>query len=96
MTYEDFRRHLGRAGLTVREFAGLLGLNPNTVTNYSEKGEVPAHFAAVVSLVATMADHEVDFRAPLEALNLGVGKRKQRKGEFRGTRQLDLLGSTRE
>lgn len=43
MTYDEFRRQLGKAGVTAREFAELLSLNPNSITNYARQGEVPSH-----------------------------------------------------
>lgn len=62
MTYVEFQRQLGKAGLTLREFADLMGMNRNSVTNYSKKGEVPSHLAVIASLMGEMAEHQLDFR----------------------------------
>lgn len=62
MTYVEFQRQLGKAGLTLREFADLMGMNRNSVTNYSKKGEVPSHLAVIALLMGEMAEHQLDFR----------------------------------
>lgn len=48
MTYDEFKRQLGKAGLTAREFAYLIRLNPNSITNYARKGNVSSHLAIIV------------------------------------------------
>lgn len=65
MTYTEFRRLLGKAGLTAKEFAGLLSLHPNSITNYSSQGEVPLHFAVIVTLMSDMAEQGLDFRSSI-------------------------------
>lgn len=65
MTYTEFKRQLGKAGLTVRAFAALLGQTPNSITNYAAKGQVPTHLAIIATLMATMADAGMDFRKEL-------------------------------
>jgi len=70
MTYKEFRRLLGKAGLTAKEFAHLLSLNPNSITNYSSLGEVPLHFAIIVSLMGEMADQRLDFREVIAGITI--------------------------
>ena len=65
MTYTEFKRQLGKAGLTVRAFAALMGQTPNSITNYASKGEVPTHLAIIAVLMAEMADAGMDFQAAL-------------------------------
>lgn len=92
MTYDEFRRHLGKAGLTARRFADLLGLNPNSVTNYAERGVVPRHFAALVVLMGEMAEHQLDFEESLKAHCACAGRtRTKRRAKFAGERQMDLI-----
>lgn len=38
MTYDAFVTELARAGLTIREFASLLGMRPNSITNNRQRG----------------------------------------------------------
>ena len=93
MTYEEFRRQLGKAGLTLKQFASLVKLNCNSVANYAAHGEVPAHWAIVVVLMGEMAERKIDFKSLLEAIDISPKKVRGNaaKGKFGGSRQLDLL-----
>lgn len=70
MTYDEFQRQLGKAGLTLREFAGLLRMNPNSITNLSNKGNVPKHLATISALMGEMAEHRIDFRGVLAKIEI--------------------------
>ncbi|MCA8199188.1 XRE family transcriptional regulator [Burkholderia vietnamiensis] len=76
MTYDEFRRQLGKAGVTVKEFATLVRLNPNSVTNYARAGTVPPHFAVMAILMGEMAENHVDFRGALLSADLGTERRR--------------------
>lgn len=78
MDYQEFRRQLGKAGLTGREFARLLEVHPNTITNYKATGRVPYHMALIAGLVADMAERRIDFRATIESIReLSTRKSKE-------------------
>lgn len=62
MPYQDFLAELGKAGLTVRAFADLIGMNRNSVSNYAIKGEVPRHLAVIAMLLVAMCASNVDYR----------------------------------
>lgn len=66
MPYEEFQRLIGKAGLSIKEFAALLDMNPNSITNYKKVGKVPIHIAILVSLLSTMKDDGKDFYPILE------------------------------
>jgi transcriptional regulator with XRE-family HTH domain len=68
MTYSEFRRQLRRTGTSVREFADLLQMNRNSVSNYASSGTVPTHLAVIAALIAEMAEHGVDFRQAFNAV----------------------------
>ncbi|WP_245888753.1 helix-turn-helix domain-containing protein [Halomonas denitrificans] len=70
MTYQEFQRQLGKAGLTVKEFSELVGMTPNAVTNYARKPSVPSHLAVIAKLMGEMAEHQVDFRRALADLDI--------------------------
>lgn len=70
MTYEEFRRQLGRAGLSARQFAELLQMNPNSVSNYASTGAIPAHLAVIAALMADLAEHDIDFRKTVSAIEV--------------------------
>jgi transcriptional regulator with XRE-family HTH domain len=61
MPYTEFQRLIGKAGLSTKEFAELLGIKPNSITNYSKQGVVPTHIAVIVALISTMKDEGLDF-----------------------------------
>jgi hypothetical protein len=92
MTYEEFLRQLGKAGLTVRTFAELIGMNRNSVSNYARRGEVPAHLAVIAALMGEMREHSLDFRAVLERIAFEPKRPRggAKRGRFGGDRQNDL------
>ena len=80
MTYADFLVELERAGLTVREFAALVQMHPNSVSNYARKGEIPAHLAVIAALLGELHRHGVDHQPVFGRLNLS-GKRPRGRAE---------------
>ena len=61
MPYTEFQRLVGKAGLSIKDFAALLDMKPNSITNYSKQGVVPTHIAVIVALISTMKDEGLDF-----------------------------------
>lgn len=61
MPYTEFQRLIGKAGLSIKEFAALLDMKPNSITNYSKQGVVPTHIAVIVALISTMKDEGLYF-----------------------------------
>ncbi|MCK9259718.1 MAG: XRE family transcriptional regulator [Azoarcus sp.] len=92
MTYNDFLAELGKAGLSVRAFAELIGMNPNSVSNYAGIGEVPCHLAFIAALLAEMNVHGIDFQPALG--RIGASRKKPRGraklGRFGGGKQEQL------
>lgn len=94
MPYAEFLAELERAALSVRSFAELIGMNPNSITNYAGRGEVPQHIALVAVLVAEMATSGGDYRTAIAKVAPTKKPRGgTRRGHFGGDRQasLDLL-----
>lgn len=60
MLYAEFRRHLGKAGMTINHFAAYLGVRPASVSNYSKYGEVPRNYAIIAILLGDTADRGVN------------------------------------
>jgi len=88
MTYDEFKRHVGKAGLTIREFADLLKLNPGSISNYAKTGEIPSHLAIIIVLVAEMAERKINYREVLSKADITPKKtRGAGKGKFGGDRQ---------
>lgn len=92
MTYDEFRRQLGKAGLTVKGFAELIKQTPNSITNHATQGEVPPHLAIIASLMGDMAESGLDFRATLARIHFDACKPRGKavKGKFGGSKQIDL------
>lgn len=92
MTYDDFLAELGKAGLSVRAFADLIGMNPNSVSNYASTGDVPRHLAVIAALLAEINVHGIDFRPAVE--RVGANRKKPRgrakPGRFGGDKQEQL------
>lgn len=92
MTYDEFQRQLGKAGLTICEFAALVRMNRKSVTNCAQRCEVPSHLAVIATLMGEMAEHQVDFRQPLKRIYIEPKKPRggAAKGKFGGSRQEGL------
>lgn len=92
MTYEEFRRQLGKAGLTAKEFAELVKLNSNSITNYAKSGEVPSHLAVIAALLGEMAEHKIDFRDALSRIEIEPNKpRGAGIGKFGGSKDVTTV-----
>lgn len=92
MTYKEFYRQLGKAGLSIREFAELVKMNQNSVTNCAKRGEVPSHLAVISTLLGEMAERKIDFRAVLAGIEIAPKKPRGGAaiGRFGGSKQVDL------
>jgi len=95
MKYEEFRRQLGKAGLTVKGFAQLIHQTPNSITNYSSHGSVPAHLAIIAVLMGELAENGLDFRTAMRRIEIDSSKSRgsSRKGRFGGKKQQDIFRS---
>lgn len=89
MNYDDFIAELSKAGLSIRRFADLMNMQPNSISNNKKQGEVPDHLAIIASLLAEMSSHDIDFD-PVFA-RLEPGKKRPRgaskPGKFAGNPQ---------
>lgn len=81
MPYEEFQRLVGKAGLSIKEFAELLGMRPNSITNYNKIGYVPSHLAVIVSLISTMKEDGVDFYPIFERVKTYENARLESQSE---------------
>lgn len=74
MNYAEFRRQLGKAGISIKDFAALLRLQPTSISGYARSGKVPGHLAIIAALMAEMADSGLDYRMVVERLELEPNK----------------------
>lgn len=70
MDYNEFQRHIGKAGLKLQEFANLMRMSPTSLSNYRKQEEIPMHLAVIAVLLGEMADHGIDFRSALAAIKI--------------------------
>ncbi|WP_336810170.1 XRE family transcriptional regulator [Bosea sp. MMO-172] len=89
MKYDDFIAELNKAGLTVRRFAELMGMKPNSVSNNKKSGEIPVHLAVIASLLAEMTSRNIDYAPIFEKLEPARKKPRgaARAGKFAGDPQ---------
>lgn len=92
MLYADFLEELGKAGLSVRAFAELIGMNPNSISNYARTGELPTHLAFIAVLVVGISEMGGDYRSIMSKVELAPKKPRggARRGHFGGDRQTNL------
>ena len=93
MTYGEFLRQLGKAGLTVREFAKLIRMNRVSISNNAKKGQVPSHLAVIACLMGEMAENGINYREALSRIDIEPRKARgvAAKGRFGGDRQEDMF-----
>lgn len=82
MTYTEFLAELDQAALSVREFAALLQMNPNSVSNYARSGEVPTHFAVIAALLAELRRNGINHQPVFSRLRIAA--KRSRGGAERG------------
>lgn len=89
MTYSDFLAELQRIGLSVRAFAELIGMNPNSLSNYASHGELPTHIALIAVLVVGIAEKGGDYRQIMSKVVLTPKKPRgsAKRGRFGGDPQ---------
>lgn len=76
MSYADFIAGLERIGLTVRAFAELIGMNPNSISNYARSDQLPSHLALIAVLVVAVSEMSGDYRNIIS--RVGVTPKKPR------------------
>jgi hypothetical protein len=92
MTYDEFQRQIGKAGLTIREFAELVKMNRVSLSNNRKKGDVPSHLAVIAVLLGEMAERKIDCREALSKIDIIPKKPRGAgvSGKFGGDKQVDL------
>lgn len=89
MNYDEFQRHIGKAGLKLQEFASLMQMTPTALSNYRKKGEVPMHLAVIAVLLGEMADNGIDYRIALSKIVIAPKKPRGTRIDKQSDRKLD-------
>ncbi len=92
MSYSDFLAELQKVGLSVRAFAELVGMNPNSISNYARSGELPTHIALITVLVVGISEIGGDYRQIMSKVVLTPKKPRgnARQGRFGGDPQQNI------
>lgn len=92
MNYADFIAELGRIGLTVRAFAELIGMNPNSISNYARSDQLPSHLALIAVLAVAVSEMGGDYRKVISRVCITPKKPRgrARRGQFGGDGQTSL------
>jgi hypothetical protein len=95
VTYEEFLRQLGKAGLTVKEFARLVRMNRVSISNNAKKKQVPSHLAVIACLMGEMAEQSINYREALSRIEIEPKKARgaAARGRFGGDRQTDMFAT---
>lgn len=54
MTYTELQIILLEMGLSIKDLATLLGMNPNSITNHKITGMIPLNLAITVALISCL------------------------------------------
>jgi transcriptional regulator with XRE-family HTH domain len=89
--YSAFLNELGRAGLNVRQFADLVGMNRNSVSNYAS-GNVPNHLALIAVLLGELHLRDIDYGPAVSRVAFTPRRPRggAKPGKFGGDRQKEL------
>ncbi len=60
MTYSEFQIELIKISLSIKDLASLLGMHPNSITNYKSKEVLPLNLAIVITLLAELKINGID------------------------------------
>jgi hypothetical protein len=58
--------------MTINEFAALINVRPNSISNYAKKNYVPEEYAVIAVLTGEASDRGIDFRATLTRFGIHV------------------------
>lgn len=60
MTYQELQIQLLKMNLTIKDLAKLIGMNPNSITNYKSKDLIPLNLAIILSLIISLKNNGID------------------------------------
>lgn len=89
MTYDDFKKNIKGANLTLREFADLIKANRNSITNLSSQESVPKNLYIISALLAELSYHNIDYKKVLGQMDIEPQKARVKNtfGEKKDTHE---------
>ena len=91
MDYREFKRNIGKAGISVKRFAELIRCHPASITNLSQKGKsekIPKNLAIIAVLIGEMKDNGLHFEELLANLDIEANQGRHENG-FNCNRKTD-------
>ena len=70
MKYDDFKKNIRGANLSMREFADLVKANRNSITNLSTKEKVPKNLYIISALLAELAYYKIDYKKIFQEMDI--------------------------
>ena len=59
MNYKELKMNIARAGLTLKEFAELIGMHPTSITNLKKRETIPSKIIIIVLLLVMLVESGV-------------------------------------
>lgn len=84
MKYDEFKNYVKQTTLSIKDFATLLGYEPESLSNLKKKEHIPNNLAVIVVLMAELHYHRIDFRQVLEKADIKSIAKIQRAKRFQG------------
>lgn len=81
MNYKELVRNIGKAGLTIKQFAELIKAKPNSITNLKNKEDIPKNLAIISVLLGELVDKGLDYNHLFEKLDLQEQKARRDKDD---------------
>lgn len=81
MDYEELKRNIRKAGLDIKDFAELIKVNPNSITNLKSKEKMPKNIAIIAVLLGEMKEKGLPFKDYLNSIDLEEQKARRKSDD---------------
>ena len=81
MDYEELKRNIRKAGLDIKDFAELIKVNPNSITNLKSKKKIPKNIGIIAVLLGEMKEAKLPFKDFLNSLDLEEQKARRKSDD---------------
>ena len=81
MNYEELKRNIRKAGLDIKDFAELIKVNPNSITNLKSKKKIPKNIGIIAVLLGEMKEAKLSFKDFLNSLDLEEQKARRKSDD---------------
>ena len=81
MNYEELKRNIRKAGLDIKDFAELIKVNPNSITNLKSKKKIPKNIGIIAVLLGEMKEAKLPFKDFLNSLDLEEQKARRKSDD---------------